>query len=221
MARLLEAAGYQVQREYYYNNAGNQMIVLGKSLMQRYLQALGDEVNFPLEYYQGEYLEKIAADLAESQGDSLRDESWETFKDIAEARMFEWINRSLASIDIKHDRFFNETSLYESERIWKVLDEMRDNGHIYQSAHWEGADEAEVADVTAKGYQPATWFRSTTFGDEKDRVMVKSDGVPTYTLPDIAYHCDKLKRGFDIAVNVLGVPITFRRRKSSNTESRR
>ncbi len=204
MARLLEAAGYQVQREYYYNNAGNQMIVLGKSLMQRYLQALGDEVNFPADYYQGEYLEKIAADLATSQGASLRDESWQTFKGIVEARMFEWINRSLASIDIKHDRFFNETSLFESEQIWKVLDEMRDNGHIYQSAHWEGADETEVADVTAKGYQPATWFRSTTFGDEKDRVMVKSDGVPTYTLPDIAYHCDKLKRGFDIAVNVLG-----------------
>ena len=204
MARLLEAAGYQVQREYYYNNAGNQMMVLGKSLMLRYLQQLGDDVTFPASYYQGAYLIEVAADLVEESGDSLRKEAWEAFKDIAENRMFEWINRSLASIDIKHDDFYNETSLFESERIWQVLDTMRENGHIYESAHWEGADADEIADVNAKGYEPATWFRSTTFGDEKDRVMVKSDGVPTYTLPDIAYHCDKLERGFDIAVNVLG-----------------
>ncbi len=164
---------------------------------------------FPSDYYQGDYLIDIAAELVEEQGDSLREKEWETFKDIAETRMFHWINNSLASIDIKHNRFYNETSLFDAEEsrpapIWQVLDKMRKNGHIYESAYWEGADEAEIADVTAKGYQPATWFRSTTFGDEKDRVMVKSDGVPTYTLPDIAYHRDKLERGFDIAVNVLG-----------------
>ena len=208
-ARLLEAAGYQVQREYYYNNAGNQMIVLGKSLMLRYRQRLGEDVAFPSDYYQGDYLIDIAAELVEEQGDSLREKEWETFKDIAETRMFHWINNSLASIDIKHDRFYNETSLFLAEKsepapIWQVLEKMRKNGHIYESAYWEGADEAEIADVTAKGYQAATWFRSMTFGDEKDRVMVKNDGVPTYTLPDIAYHRDKLERGFDIAVNVLG-----------------
>lgn len=204
MARLLEASGYEVQREYYYNNAGNQMIVLGKSLMLRYRQQLGEDIDFPADYYQGEYLVEIAAELAEEHGDGLKEAGWEQFKGIAEARMFQWISRSLASIDIKHDRFYNETSLFESERIWAVLKAMRQNGHIYRSTHWEGADEEEIADVKAKGYQPATWFRSSAFGDEKDRVMVKSDGVPTYTLPDIAYHCDKLERGFDIAVNVLG-----------------
>ena len=151
----------------------------------------------------------IAAELVEEQGDSLREKGWEPFKDIAETRMFHWINISLASIDIKHDRFYNETSRFFAEKsepapIWLVLEKMRENGHIYESAYWEGADEAEIADVTVKGYQAATWFRSTTFGDEKDRVMVKSDGVPTYTLPDIAYHRDKLERGFDIAVNILG-----------------
>ncbi len=204
MARLLEAAGYDVQREYYYNNAGNQMIVLGKSLMSRYLQQLGADIDFPADYYQGAYLIEIAAELAAEHGDALKEAGWEQFKEIAEARMFQWINRSLAAIDIKHDRFYNETSLFESERIWAVLEEMRENGHIYQSTHWEGADDEEIADVVSKGYEPATWFRSSAFGDEKDRVMVKSDGVPTYTLPDIAYHCDKLERGFDIAVNVLG-----------------
>ena len=204
MARLLEAAGYRVQREYYYNNAGNQMAVLGKSLMLRYLQQLGDELDYPAEYYQGEYLTEVAAQLAHERGATLRDKDWRYFKDAAESRMFDWINRSLASIDISHDDFFNETSLFESGRIWQTLDSMRAKGHIYESTHWEGADSAEVADVAAKGYQPATWFRSSGFGDEKDRVMVKSDGEPTYTLPDIAYHRDKLERGFNVAVNVLG-----------------
>ncbi len=204
MARLLEAAGYAVQREYYYNNAGSQMIKLGKSLMLRYRQQLGDELKLPADFYQGDYLVKAAADLAAEYGDSLRGESWEYFKDAAESRMFDWINRSLASIDIKHDAFFNETSLFDSGQIWAVLDRLRENGHIYQATHWEGAGAGEIADLNSKGYAPATWFRSSAFGDEKDRVMVKSDGAPTYTLPDIAYHCDKLERGFDIAVNVLG-----------------
>ena len=204
MARLLEAAGYEVQREYYYNNAGNQMIVLGKSLMLRYLQQLGDDVQLPAGYYQGDYLIAVAAELAAAHGGSLRDKGWEYFKAAAEARMFDWINRSLASIDIRHDAFYNETSLFENGRIWRALDTLRANGHIYEAAYWEGADAAEIADVTAKDYQPATWFRSSAFGDEKDRVMVKSDGAPTYTLPDIAYHCHKLERGFDVAVNVLG-----------------
>jgi len=204
MARLLEAAGYEVQREYYYNNAGAQMIKLGKSLRLRYLERLGAAVELPAGYYQGEYLVDVAADLVAEYGDSLRDEAWQQFIALAESRMFDWIKRSLASIEIEHDAFYNETSLFETDKIWQVLHVMRENGHIYESPYWEGAAEEEIADVRAKGYQPATWFRSTSFGDEKDRVMVKSDGEPTYTLPDIAYHCDKLERGFDIAVNVLG-----------------
>ena len=204
MARLLEAAGYSVQREYYYNNAGNQMITLGQSLRARYLQALGQKADFEADFYQGDYLVEIASELVDRHGDSLRDESWQAFKDIAEGRMFEWISRSLESIHVRHDRFFNETSLFESGEIWRTLDELRETGQIYQAAVWQGATPDEIADALAKGYEAATWFRSSAFGDEKDRVMVKSDGVPTYTLPDIAYHRDKLKRGYDIAVNVLG-----------------
>lgn len=204
MARLLEAAGYDVQREYYFNNAGNQMIILGKSLQARYLQALGQTIDYHEDYYRGEYLIDIAKDLAQKHGDSLTDKEWSYFKDIAEAQMFDWIKKSLASIDISHEAFFNETSLFESEAIWEVLDLLKQNGYIYQSAYREGAGEEEIAEVTAKNYQPATWFRSSKLGDEKDRVMVKSDGVPTYTLPDIAYHRNKLERGFDVAVNVLG-----------------
>lgn len=204
MARLLEAAGYEVQREYYFNNAGNQMIILGNSLMLRYQQAIGKEVDFPDDHYQGDYLVDIANELAQTYGDSLKDKGWEHFKDIAEERMFDWIKKSLDSIDIKHDAFFNETSLFESKEIWNVLDTLRDNGYIYEATHWEGETEEKIAEITAKGYEPAQWFRSSKFGDEKDRVMVKADGVPTYTLPDIGYHREKLNRGFDIAVNVLG-----------------
>ena len=208
IVRLLEAAGYVVQREYYYNNAGHQMMMLGESLILRCMDDLGDEVDISVDYgddhYQGEYLADIAGELNEQYGISLSNKDLSFFKDVAEKRMFAWINRSLASIDIEHDAFYNETSLFESGRIWQVLETMRTNGHIYEATHWEGADAAEIADVKAKGYDPATWFRSSTFGDEKDRVMVKSDGEPTYTLPDIAYHCDKLERGFDVAVVVLG-----------------
>lgn len=204
MARLLEAAGYDVQREYYFNNAGNQMIILGNSLKLRYQQALGINVDYPQEYYQGDYLVEIAEELAKTYGDSLTDKGWEHFKDIAEARMFDWIEKSLASIDIKHDAFFNETSLFENNAIWDVLKTMKANGYIYEGTHWEGESEENIAEITAKGYEPATWFRSSAFGDEKDRVMLKSDGVPTYTLPDIAYHRDKINRGFDVAVNILG-----------------
>lgn len=204
MARLLEAAGYEVQREYYFNNAGNQMIILGNSLMLRYQQALGMDVDFPDEYYQGDYLVEYAKELAEAHGDAFKDKGWEHFKDLAEARMFDWIKKSLDSIDIKHDAFFNETSLFENEEVWNVLEAMRENGHVYEGVYWEGESEDKIAEFTEKGYEPAQWFRSTTFGDDKDRVMVKADGVPTYTLPDIAYHKDKLNRKFDLAVNVLG-----------------
>jgi arginyl-tRNA synthetase len=202
MARLLEAAGYDVQREYYFNNAGQQMVKLGESLKARYRQALGENVAFPEDGYKGDYLITFAAELAEAKGDSLRNEGWETFKNIAEERMFKWIGKSLDSIDIKHDAFFNEDSLFQSGAIWEVLQQLDQNGHIYKAVNWDSASDEEVA--KSKATEPATWFRSTTFGDDKDRVLVKSDGVPTYTLPDIAYHKNKIERKFDTAVNVLG-----------------
>lgn len=202
MARLLEAAGYQVEREYYFNNAGNQMIILGRSLRARYLQALGIPAELDEEAYRGEYLVDFAKDLAVENGDSLKDAEWVVFKDYAEKRMFEWIKRSLSAIDIQHDRFFNENSLFDGGAVWDTLEEMRANGYIYEASEWEGASEDEKA--KAAHLKPAQWFRTARFGDDKDRVMVKSDGVPTYTLPDIAYHRDKIQRGFDIMVNVLG-----------------
>lgn len=203
MANILRAVGYDVELEYYFNNAGRQMRVLGQSLQARYLQAIGQDVPLPDDGYQGEYLVEVGRKLAETHGDALKDEPWERFKTEAEKAMFAWIEQSLKRINITFDVHFNENSLYEDGSVWAALDALNAKGHVYEAVVREGASDDERAklptDATA-----ATWFRSTAFGDEEDRVLVKSSGEPTYVLPDIAYHINKLERGFDLLVNVLG-----------------
>jgi len=202
VARVLEATGYEVQREYYFNNAGVQMTNLGKSLRLRYLQALGDPIDENELTYQGEYLKDIATKLVSERGDALRDSDWKPFKEYAETEMFEIIKTTLKRVDILHNQFFNENSLYDSGAVWDVLKELEQKGYTYKASVPEDADAEERADAGDKG--EAIWFRSTQFGDAKDRVLVKANGDPTYTLPDIAYHKDKIERGFDICVNILG-----------------
>jgi arginyl-tRNA synthetase len=206
IARVLEAAGYNVEREYYFNNAGVQMVNLGNSLKIRYLEALNLPVQIPDEkdksFYQGDYLKDFAADLALEKGDSLKDADWKPFKEYAENRMFDIIKDTLKRVNIQHDVFFNENSLYESEAVWETLAALEKGGHVYESAVRENADAEELE--KGKNFAQAKWFRSTTFGDDEDRVLVKSDGIPTYALPDIAYHANKIARGFDLMVNILG-----------------
>ncbi len=202
LARLLEAAGYEVQREYYFNNAGMQMINLGKSLKLRYLQELGIDIGNEDIAYQGDYLIAFAKALVAERGDALVSADWQPFKEYAERKMFEMIKTTLARIDVHHDQFFNENSLYDSGAVWDVLAQLEARGYIYEAVVREG--EADEVRAQNKDLKPAKWFRSTRFGDKEDRVVVKSDGSPTYTLPDIAYHMDKLNRGFDLLVNVLG-----------------
>jgi len=203
-ARVLEAAGYDVEREYYFNNAGRQMRNLGNSLRLRYLQALGRKVTLPDDdsFYQGKYLIDFANELVKAQGEALADADWQPFKDYAEKRMFDWIKTSLGRIQIHHNVFFNENSLYESGAIWNVLEELQERGYVYKAVLPEDADTEDKTENDGKG--EAVWFRSTQFGDTKDRVLVKSSGEPTYTLPDIAYHANKIERGFDLMVNILG-----------------
>jgi arginyl-tRNA synthetase len=184
-ANLLSSAGYEVSREYYFNNAGAQMRNLGESLRLRYLQALGREVEFPEDLYQGEYLAELGGRLAAEKGDSMALDSWEPFKQIAEDAMFDSILNSLEKLNIKMDVFFNENSMYEDGSVWKTLDALREKGYIYDK---EGA----------------VWFAARRLGSPEDRVVVKSTGEPTYRLPDIAYHVNKLERGFDLVVDVLG-----------------
>jgi arginyl-tRNA synthetase len=203
MANILAALGYAVEMEYYFNNAGRQMQLLGESLRIRYLQALGQEIALPTDGYQGDYLLDIARGLVEKHGDSLKDEPWEFFKDRAEAAMFAWIERSLARINITFDSFFNENSTYEDGSVWRTLDTLEARGHVYRAVAREGASAEELAKLPPDA-KAAVWFRSTTFGDDEDRVLVKSSGEPTYVLPDIAYHVNKLDRGFTYLINVLG-----------------
>jgi arginyl-tRNA synthetase len=185
LANLLTAAGYETDREYYFNNAGRQMEILGNSVRLRYLELLGQEIEFPEDHYQGDYIREIAADLHAKHGDALADAETIVFRDYAEADIFADIRATLSRLNIVFDDYFNEDSLRESGKVWEVLEALRDRGYVYEK---EGA----------------TWFRAEELGGRKDRVLVRSNGEPTYRLPDIAYHVEKIRRGYDLMVTVLG-----------------
>lgn len=201
MARVLEATGYEVEREYYFNNAGVQMQNLGQSLHTRYREQLGQEPLYPLEY-KGEYLITFAQEIVALHGDTWLNEGWEPFKEYAEHAMFKMIRETLHRVDIRHNSFFNENSLFDTGEIDAVVTQLKASGDLYQASVWEGASPEETEND--KDNPPAWWFRSTRYGDDKDRVLIKGDGNATYTLPDFAYHMNKLRRGFDVLVNVLG-----------------
>ncbi len=186
VARLLEAIGYEVTREYYFNNAGRQMRVLGESVRLRYLQELGEDIPFPDDHYQGEYIRDIARDLIKEFGDGLKDQPESTiFKDRAEAAIFAEIKQTIQRLGFSFDVFFNERSLYDQGKIDEVVRELNKKGFIACRDH-------------------ATWFLTTKLGFDQDRVFVKSTGEPTYRLPDTAYHVEKVKRGFDLIIDVFG-----------------
>jgi arginyl-tRNA synthetase len=185
IARLLSATGHQVTREYYYNDAGRQMRVLGESTRARYLESLGLDHQFPEDGYQGEYIREIADHLKVEKGDSLKDDDYVVFKEAAEKAIFADIDSTLTGLDIKFDNYYNEHSLYEEGLIDDVVSALRDKGLVYDQ-------------------DGAVWFRTTEFGHEKDRVIIKSTGEPTYRLPDIAYHREKFKRGYDWMVDIFG-----------------
>jgi arginyl-tRNA synthetase len=186
VANLLQWTGHEVTREYYFNNAGRQMRVLGDSVRLRYLELIGEQVEFPEEYYQGEYIRDIGRHLKDQYGDALRSEPAEgKFKEQAEREIFEDIQNTLKSLGILFQSFFNENSLYQDGRIEEVIEELKKRDLVYES---EGA----------------LWFRATAAGGEKDKVIVKRGGEPTYRLPDIAYHVDKFRRGYELMVDVFG-----------------
>ena len=183
--RVLEAAGYDVTLEYYYNDAGRQITLLGESVKVRYLQELGQPAELLDEHYQGDYIIDLAKDLIAANGDALVEMPTDTFAEYARERISLQQKETLARIGIVFDVYFREQSLYETGAVWKTLEELRKRGYIYEK---DGAQ----------------WFRTTEFGDDKDRVVVKADGEPTYRLPDIAYHWDKAQRGFDLVVDIFG-----------------
>lgn len=186
VARLLEWTGADVQREYYFNNAGRQMRMLGLSVQARYRELLGQEANFPEGGYEGEYIRDIAASLVEEKGESLLGEKEETlFKEKAESAIFEDIRKTLERMHIRMDSFFNEHTLYESGAIEQTIEAIRKKSLAYDK-------------------DGAVWFKTTEFGKDQDTVLVKSTGEPTYRLPDIAYHANKLDRGYNLCLDVFG-----------------
>jgi arginyl-tRNA synthetase len=209
IARLLDATGHRVTREYYFNDGGRQMRVLGQSVKARYLEQLGRAapppaaaladadapwpesidglpLAFPRDGYQGEYIAEIAAALRARHGEALVDEPAEgAFRAAAQERIFAEIEATLAALAIRFDVYTNEKTFYENGELERVLADLRAKDLVYDA---EGA----------------TWLRATALGLDRDRVLVKSSGEPTYLLPDIAYHRDKFRRGFERIIDVQG-----------------
>ncbi|MGJ5680577.1 arginine--tRNA ligase [Staphylococcus equorum] len=189
LSNILEAAGYQVTREYYINDAGNQITNLARSIEARYFEALGDDsFEMPEGGYHGKDIINIGKDLADKQPelkDLLEDERIKTFRQLGVDYEMEKLRTDLSDFNTHFDSWFSETSLYEKGEIKKVLDKMTNLGYTYEQ-------------------DGATWLRTTDFKDDKDRVLIKKDGNYTYFLPDIAYHFDKIERGNDVLINLFG-----------------
>ncbi|PAQ15282.1 arginine--tRNA ligase [Bacillaceae bacterium SAOS 7] len=189
LCNVLEKAGYDVTREYYINDAGNQIHNLALSVEARYFQALGQEKEMPEDGYHGKDIVGIGQKLAEEFGDKFvsmpQEERYQTFREYGLKYEMEKLKKDLANFRVDFDVWYSETSLYENGKIDEALAALREKGHIFEE---EGA----------------VWFRSTTFGDDKDRVLVKNDGTYTYLTPDIAYHKDKFERGHEKVINIWG-----------------
>ncbi|MBU8772333.1 arginine--tRNA ligase [Cytobacillus oceanisediminis] len=189
LCNILDKAGYEVSREYYINDAGNQINNLALSVEARYFQALGLEKEMPADGYHGEDIIGIGKKLADEYGDKYvhadEKERFDFFREYGLKYEMAKLKQDLEDFRVPFDVWYSETSLYNNGKIDTALQALKDNGHIYEE---EGA----------------TWFRSTAFGDDKDRVLIKNDGSYTYLTPDIAYHKDKLERGFEKLINIWG-----------------
>lgn len=189
LCNVYETAGYNVEREYYINDAGNQMNQLALSVEARYLEALGKEGNMPEDGYKGEDIIEVGKELAEKFDEQLigkaTEERLKFFRDYGLDFEINKIKEDLDLFGVHFDHWFSEQSLYESGEILETLKVLKDAGYTYE-------------------YEGATWLRSTDFDDDKDRVLIKQDGTYTYLTPDIAYHQNKLDRGFDKIINVWG-----------------
>lgn len=187
VANLLEWTGYKVTREYYYNDAGNQMNNLAKSVYARYMEIFKPDYPFPEDGYAGDYVKDIAKMIFEEKGESLKNsDDLEYFKNFGEEYNFDMIKKSLDRLGIHHDVFFNETTLYKNSDINRAIEQFKSKGLAYES---EGA----------------LWLKMDKEKNfQKDKVIVKSSGEPTYRLPDIVYHANKIDRGYDLILDIFG-----------------
>ena len=182
LARVLKMLGFQVTREYYNNDEGNQIDTLGKSVELRSRELKGETITFPEDYYQGEYIISLAKETIDR---NLGLVDYKDYAVFAANKITDIIKKELSDFGVIFDIWYSQKKLCHSEKIESVLSLLKEKGFIYES---EGA----------------LWFKSTAFGDDKDRVVVKSDKKYTYLAPDIAYHQDKFKRGFEWVINIWG-----------------
>jgi arginyl-tRNA synthetase len=189
LCNVLDMAGYDVSREYYINDAGNQIVNLARSLEARYFQALGQDVEMPEDGYYGQDIIEFGKELAQKDGDKYAkmdpEERFVFFRNWGRDKELEKIKKDLADFRVRFDEWFSETSLYETGAVEKIVELLREKGYVYEK-------------------DGATWLRSTDFGDDKDRVLIKQDGTYTYLTPDIAYHENKFSRGFEQLINIWG-----------------
>ncbi|WP_037356237.1 arginine--tRNA ligase [Selenomonas sp. FC4001] len=188
LVNLLRAAGYPVESEYYINDAGNQMNNLARSVNARYLELLGQDVEFPEDGYHGQDIIDTAQRIIDKEGDKYLsmndDERMEIFKDLAYVEKLATLKEDLASFNVTFDKWFSERTLHP-EAVKAAVKILQDNGNIYEK-------------------DGALWLKSTAYGDDKDRVVIRDNGVPTYLAADIAYHHNKYERGFDRLINIWG-----------------
>ena len=189
IANILDESGFSVFREYYINDAGNQMNNLGKSVMFRYLNLLGGDIEFPEGCYQGEYIKDLAREIITREGGAYRtrnkDEVVRIFTDHAASAILNEIKDDLKDFGVVFDNYFSERNLYENDQVGKLLAELEEKRFVYRDGE-------------------TIWFKTTDFGDEKDRVVVRRNGEPTYFAADIAYHHNKYIRGFDTLIDIWG-----------------
>ncbi len=189
IANILQTAGYSVSREYYINDAGNQMNNLGRSVWYRYLELLGETVEFPDDCYQGTYITDLAREIYEKHSDDLRtggeEKAIPLLTDYAAGSILEGIKNDLKAFGVEFDCYFSEKTLYENDGVERLLRKLQEKGYIYRE-------------------EKTLWFKTTDFDDEKDRVVIRENGDPTYFAADIAYHKNKYARGFDRVIDVWG-----------------
>ncbi|MGA3206819.1 MAG: arginine--tRNA ligase [Syntrophales bacterium] len=189
IANILEASRCSVFREYYINDTGNQMNNLGKSVLFRYLELLGEDIEFPEGCYQGDYIRDLAKEIIAKEGDGYRNRNQEEtirmFTDYAASEILKGIKDDLKAFGVVFDNYFSEKDLYKDDGVAKLLSELEKSKFIYNDGE-------------------TVWFKTTAFGDEKDRVVIRKSGEPTYFAADIAYHQNKYQRSFDKIIDVWG-----------------
>ncbi|MBI2566833.1 MAG: arginine--tRNA ligase [Candidatus Schekmanbacteria bacterium] len=211
LTRILRALGETVDREFYINDAGHQVKLLGASVEARVRTLAGEPTSVPEGGYHGEYLRDLAAEILAREGHAALEhaDSVEHYRDLAVRFMVALHRRSLEQLGVTFERWFSEREMHEDGRVWAALERLRALGHTYRTdaasaEDDDAAGEAEGPPPPTAAAGSAELLRTTAFGDDKDRVLVRSDGRPTYFLADIAYHLDKLNRGYDLLLDIWG-----------------